>query len=305
MAKKTGIRFVLLVLMMVFTAGCAGPGIRETTVPSTTIDDSAQPTMDTATVTEPTGDDESVPDIAGTILYDKNGIKVTVTGYEDDQYGVTIPVLIENTSGKNVLVTTSHTSINRCMIGGILYSFVDAGTAVRDSINVGRIELKDQGITELSNIQFYLQVVDTDTYDTIDQSQLLTLHVTEQCSQTFDYSGTEIYNNGGIRVIYRGVGSNSWCPGFVYFFVENNSSRNITLMGTSVSINGNEASNTVYASLRDNTALLTYITLWDLSCYSLDSVDDIKTVSLQLLMLDQETNDVIDITDTITIDAKE
>lgn len=299
MAKKTGILFILLVLMMVFTAGCAGPDIQETTASGST-----QPTTGPTIVTEPAGNDEEMPDIAGTILYDKNGIKVTVTGYEDDQYGVTIPVLIENTSDKNVLVTTSHTSINRCMIGGILHSFVDAGDEVRDSINVGRIELKDQGITELSNIQFYLQVVDTATYDTIDQTELLTLDVSKQCSQTFDYSGTEIYNNGGIRVIYRGVGSNSWCPGFVYFFVENNSSRNITLMGTNISINGNEASNMLYASLRDNTVLLTYITLWDLSCYSLDSVDDIKTVSLQLLMLDQETNDVIDTTDTITIDAQ-
>ena len=300
MAKKTGILFAAMVLVMVLFTGCAGLSIPETTVPSSTQDH----TISTTVITEPAVNDEGTPDIAGTILYHDNGIKVTVTGYEADKYGVTIPVLIENTSHRNVLVTTSHTSINRCMIGGILYSFVEAGAQVRDSINVGRIELKDQGITELSNIQFYLQVVDTDTDETIHRTGLLTLQLTTPCTQTFDNSGTEIYNNNGIRVTYTGVGSAEWCPGFVYFFVENNSGRDITLMGTNFSLNGNEISNELYADLRDNTVLLSYIKLWDLSCFSLKSVDEISTVSLRLLMLDQETNEAIDATDIITIDAQ-
>ena len=75
-------------------------------------------------------------------------------------------------------------------------------------------------------------------------------------------------------------------------------------MGTNFSLNGNEISNELYADLRDNTVLLSYIKLWDLSCFSLKSVDEISTVSLRLLMLDQETNEAIDATDIITIDAK-
>ena len=103
MTKNTRALFAaLLVLVMVFTAACSGNDAdqsgKEPTTPSTTIENETQST-------EPTEDEETVPsqpvpDIAGTVVYDKNGIKITSTGFEFSADGFSIPPLTVLTRSK-------------------------------------------------------------------------------------------------------------------------------------------------------------------------------------------------------------
>lgn len=182
MAKKTKILFaLLLVLVMVFTAACTGKDAdqsgKETTSPTATVSNdtqSTEPTEDTETV--PT---QIVPDIAGTVVYDKNGIKITITGFEFDAYGFSIPALIENSSDRNVMVETSQFSCNGYMFGSGISAFLKPGTESVQSFNFATWQLEVQGITQLHNIQFIVNVEDSDTWDVIDTSELLTLNFTE------------------------------------------------------------------------------------------------------------------------------
>ena len=315
MAKKTRTLFaLLLVLVMVFTAGCTGKdtdqGGKETTSPSTTTENdtqSTEPSMDINIITEPTEDNETVPaqivpDIAGTVLYDKNGIKLSTYGFETSDSGFSIQMLIENSSDRNVMVETSQFSCNGYMFGSGISAFLKPGTESVQSFSFANWQLEVQGITELSNIQFIFTVEDSDTWDLIDTSELLTLNVNEDFTPTYDYSGTEIYNQDGVRVICRGAGSASWCDGTVYFFIENNSGRNITVSGPWIQINGIATTSGFSGSLRDGAAIVSYIPMLDLSSCGLNSVDEIETLTFQLYVMEEKTNDLLDYTDYITIE---
>ena len=72
--------------------------VRNPPPPITTIENETQST-------EPTEDEETVlsqpvPDIAGTVVYDKNGIKITITGFEFSADGFSIPALTVLTRSK-------------------------------------------------------------------------------------------------------------------------------------------------------------------------------------------------------------
>lgn len=306
MAKKTRILFaVLLVLMMVFTAACTG---KNTDTPVNT----TSPTAATGSDTQPTESIENdqtvptqpVPDIAGTVVYDENGIKITITGFEFSADGFSIPALIENTSDRNVMVQTSQFSCNGYMFGSGISAFLKPGTESVQSFSFANWQLEVQGITQLHSIQFIVNVEDSDTWDVIDTSELLTLNITEDFTPTYDYSGTEIYNQDGVRVICRGAANNSWNNGTVYFFIENNSGRNITVSGPWIKINGTATSSGFSGSLRDGAAIVSYIPMLDLSSCGLNSVDEIETLTFQLYVMEEKTNDLIDYTDYITIELK-
>lgn len=88
----------------------------------------------------------------------------------------------------------------------------------------------------------------------------------------------------------------------MYFFIENNSGRNITVSGGWIKINGIATSSGFSGSLRDGAAIVSYIPMLDLSSCGLNSVDEIETLTFQLYVMEEKTNDLIDYTDYITID---
>lgn len=246
---------------------------------------------------------ENPGQIIGTVLYNKDGIKVTVTGYKTESfYGPEISVKIENSSDKKVLVSTDLLSVNGYMMEDVLlYADVDAGSEVEDFFLFSNETLAQRGIKEISEVKFYIVVSDPDTYDTFDTSKLLSLNLTESYTRTVDYSGQELYNKDDIQIIFKGVGSDDLFDGLVYFLVKNNSGKNISVYAHEIFINGTKSDDTFWSDVRDGTVNLDSMVLWDLSSLRLTSVDEIETITLTLYVIDYDTWDEIDFTETITI----
>jgi hypothetical protein len=337
MAKKTRILFAaLLVLVMVFTAACTPketdsdkddkksdkgnaslsdifgkiemddeePQV-ETTAPS--MDINTMPTEDDET--EPTEDNEQPQisgDLVGTVLYDRDGIKITVTAFDTNgYYGPEIEVIISNTSDKEVLVNTQNLSVNGYMMDdALLYAEVEPGTEVEDFFMFSSNEMARRGIKELSKVEFFIEVMDPETYETIHKTGLLTLNLTPECNQAIDYSGTELYNDGSIRIIYKGMESNSLFDGLVYFFIENSTGKDVSVYADSITINGVQCDEVFWADLRKGTVVLDTMVLWDLSAVNLESIDQIETMELKFRVIDSESWDDLTVTDTVTINIE-
>lgn len=324
MAKKTRILLsLLLVLVMVFTAACTAKDADsepDDDKGSSSLsdkfgkddkddkdDDTTEPSMDFVVTTDPAGDDETQPqlDITDTVLYDQDGIKVTVTGYEKTFFGPEITVLVENNTDKNVTVSTEHLSVNGYMFGDVmLYADVPAGKKANDSLMFSDEDLEKCGIQEISKLEFCIEVSDTETYDTIAMSELLTLNLTAQCNQKVDDSGVELYNKDGIRIIYKGTQASDLFDGIVDFFVENKSGRDISIYAKDISINGFACDDSFWADLRDGTVALESMILWDLSKVNLESVDQIENIELKFRVIDYESWDELTVTDTVTINIE-
>ncbi len=115
---------------------------------------------------------DTIVDDAGQVLYNENGIKI-IGKYvnESDFWGKAIMLYTENTSGRNVMITTEDVSINGFTFGSAVFSStVYDGKKSYDSITLFSTELEENGISSVDEVSLKFNIVDPDTYSTIKQS---------------------------------------------------------------------------------------------------------------------------------------
>lgn len=299
----------LLVLVMVFAAACsgkdAGKGGKET-APTAAAGNDTQSTE--PGITEPAVEElQPVLDVVGTVLYDQDGVKITVTDYNPDlSYGPKFYVSIANNTDRVVRVSTELLSVNGYMMndGVNLYKDLAAGTEEEDYILLSNEFMGRCGIKQLSNMAFYVYVLDPETNVPLSEPQLVTLDVTARCNQTVDTTGQELYNKDGIRIIFKGVDSDELYEGAVYFLIENNSGENISVYTNTIALNGVSVDNIFWTDVRDGAVALECFYLEYLSDYELESLAQIETVTVKFQLINFETMDGIDTCDYVTINVE-
>lgn len=166
--------------------------------------------------------------IEETVLLEDGGIKITATGLSYSDYDVKLNLTIENNTEQKLSFTSgilgnSCNSVNGYMIAdGYLNADVAAGKKKNDSISFSYNELLLYGITEIADIQVGFTVKNDDydvvcqklgqvqtslaenyDYETDTLKSMLESKVWEKlanCSIDY-YSGEEIYNQDGIRIV--------------------------------------------------------------------------------------------------------
>jgi len=305
MAKKSkALLALLLVLVMVLSTACSST--EDPKQPASVNGDSS--------VSAEKPDDSNTPDEQGdtssteititeTVLYEANGVKVTATGYEDGWMGPEIKVVVENTSDKNLLVTTTSVSANGYMMPyASLYAEIAAGKKANESISLMNSEVEQSGIETIAELQFFLQVQDPESWETLATSELITLTTSAAgLEQPIDDAGDELYNANGIRIICKGLKQDIIWDGTVVFFMENKSGKDISVYAENVSVNGFMQDVGLWSDLRDDTMLIDGMSMIDLSDLEIESIDQIEEIEFNLRVVDAATwNDIVT-TDVITL----
>lgn len=286
-----------LALALGMLAGCGGDSgeLREP------VNSSPAETEGTDAATEPKKDEPVT--IAETVLYEKDGVKVTATGLENGWMGPEVKFLLENTSERSVLITTDAVSVNGCMapFSG-LYAEVAAGKKSNESMTLMSSELERSGIETIAQLQFFLEVKDADSWDPLDTSPLLTLSTSAaDFRQPADDSGQVLYDEGGIRVICKGLKQDLIWDGTIVFFMENNSGQPITVSAENVSVNGFMEEAGLWSDLRDGTWIIDGMSLLDLSDLELESIDEVQTIEFELRIINSDSWKELVTTDPITL----
>lgn len=110
----------------------------------------------------------------GKVVCDADGIKVTYVGIiEDEFFGNYIMFEVENTTGKDVTVSAEDVSVDDVMTDGFLY--VD----VRDGMyaNTDMSFFDDVDVNAVSSMEFIIEAYDSDTYDTIVETDPITVEL--------------------------------------------------------------------------------------------------------------------------------
>lgn len=312
--KKTSkiLLSVLLAFVMVIFSACSDGDIKQPTsvngepgVNSETDADSNNDSSDAEDIGDASQSDiEDNVTVSETVLYDTDGIKVTATGYEDGWMGPEIKLLIENNSAQNVLVTSDSVSANGYMMPYAgFYADVAAGKKANDSLSVYSSELKQAGIETIAELQFYIQVSDADTWDSIAKSDLITLNTSAAgLEQPIDDSGDILYDTNDIKIVCKGLKQDIIWDGTIVFYIENNCGQPITVYAENVSVNGFMQLSGMWSDLRDGTMLVDGMSLLDLDDLEVDSIDDIENIEFNLRIINSDTWDEIDTTDVISLD---
>jgi len=291
---------LLLVFVMVFATACGGDG--EIKQPANVNGDSSGETNDTGTNNDSGSSDEEVT-IAETVLYEADGIKVTAKSLADGLLGTEVKLLIENDSSKNILITSSSVSANGYMMPtAALYAEVAAGKKANESLTLMSSELDQCGIETLAEMQFYLQIQDPETWETIKTTDLITLATSATgYTQPVDDSGDVLYNENGYKVVCKGLKQDIIWDGTVVFYMENNSNKAVSIYAENVSVNGFMQEVGLWSDLRPSTKMLDGMSMIDLSDLEITNIDEIKTIEFNLRIVDAETWEDIVTTDAMTL----
>lgn len=305
MTKKSKMLIALLLAMvMILATACSSSD--EVKQPANVNGDSSVTSKE-----EPAGNDSNNEQendtveitVAETVLYEADGVKVTATGYEDGWMGPEIKILVENDSSKNVLVTSASVSANGYMMpSAALYAEVAAGKKANETLTIMSSELDQSGIEMLAELQFYLQIQDPETWETITTSDLLTLTTSvAPYEQPVDDSGDVLYDSDGIRIICKGLKQDIIWDGTVVFYMENNSGKEISIYAENVSVNGFMQDVGLWSDLRPSTKIIDGMSMIDLSDLEIENIDQIENIEFNLRIVDANTWEDIVTTDVLTL----
>jgi len=95
--------------------------------------------------------------------------------YSDSYWGAEVYVFIENLSSDIIAVQLRDTSVNGFMIDPLFSCDVLPGKRAHDSIVFLQSDMDDNSIDTINEMEFSLNIVDMESWDTIDLSEKITL----------------------------------------------------------------------------------------------------------------------------------
>lgn len=244
--------------------------------------------------------------IENTVLLDQDGLVITAKELVDDSIrGPGVKILIENNTKENLGVSSNYLIVNNYMISDLFSSSVAAGKKANDTIYLSSSELEAAGITTISDIVISFHVYNSDTYDTLfdtDEIELKTSAYGTVEQPAMD-DGKELYNQDGIRIVGKYVDENSFWGASVLLFIENNYGEDIIVQSDNMSINGFMVTPLFSCTVKNGRMALSDITIMstDLEENGITSVDDIELV---FKIINPDTYQTIVETDPITFSTK-
>ncbi len=245
--------------------------------------------------------DPSEITIAEQVLLDKEGVKITVTGYEVDEWGDNlVKFLIENNSDKNIIVSDNTMIINDFVVIDGLYASVLAGKKSNESVSL----TTEDFISAAGKFEMYIDVYEDETLEDIIVDEYVTFESSAVGAIDTDYvvEGTELYNKGGVKIVSTGLTYDEWFGYEVGVYVENNSDKTILIDATDMSVNGFMIYPLMIETLPAGKKAFTEISIYD-SELEENGIEAIEEIEVEFEISDNETYDTIDETTVMVYKA--
>ncbi|WOO38691.1 hypothetical protein R2R35_09355 [Anaerocolumna sp. AGMB13020] len=309
MKKKRKWTAILLCLglfaSMATGCGSSEPSETKNVVASEKPEVSGDETTNDATEEAKDSSNEAVT-IEKQVLVNQDDIVITASEYTTDAiWGDGIKLLIENNSDKNVTVSTNALIVNNYMISDIFVAEVAAGKKSNETMYLSSTTLEAAGIDSVGQVEIYFHVYDSASYEDIINTDVVTIQTSKYANMdtTSNDAGTELYNEGGIRIVGKTVDENSIWGTAILLYMENTSGTNVGIQCTNMSINGFMMTPYFSCNVYDGKKSINEITIMsnELEENGIESIDEVE---LQFNIFDVNTFETIADSDPITFSAK-
>lgn len=176
------------------------------------------------------------------VLVDQDGIKVTAKSLELEGsfIGPQLKVLVENESEAAVIVQVRDVSINGITVESPFSCNVAAGKKANDEISFMSSELERAGITDLGEIELKLHIFDSETWDAVLDTEAITIKTSlaGTFEQVVDDSGQVLYEENGVKIVFKGLEEESFMGPKLDLYLENNGDKGVTVQVRDFSVNG-------------------------------------------------------------------
>lgn len=309
---KKGTRGLSVILcLVVFAAMVLGSGSTSSKDAKKVVTDQATEKVDAVAegstekeATEPSS--KVTTTIDEQVLIDQAGIVVTATEYVTDKiWGDGVKLLLENSTDKDVTVGCDALIVNDYMISDLFVSDIAAGKKANETLYISSQQLNAAGIENVGKIEIYFHVYDPATYDTIFDTECVTIQTSEydNMDTTPDDAGTELYNADGIRIVGKTVDENSFWGTAILLYCENNAGRNVGISVDDMSINGFMMSPFFTTTVYDGKKSIDEITVFSNDLEE-NGIESIEEVELKFHIYDADSFGTIADSEPITFSAQ-
>lgn len=260
------------------------------------------------------GEFQQTATISETVMVDEGGVKITATGLNYKNYAFELELLIENNSSKDLSFISGSAgyccnSINGIMVSeGYFNCDVPAGKKATDTIHFNYDGLMLYGINELANIEIGFDISDDDYNHTYtgprqvktsladifnyNENRYQTVINSDECKNTYNYSidhfrAEELYNENEIKVVSAALMTNKDGDKVLFLETVNNSSEQMNLVTSHISINGLlvQNANWSYDTINPDKTCIIDVKLSDImrdSYWDIYGIKEIGELSLEL-----------------------
>jgi len=253
---------------------------------------------------QPTAAPKGDPTIESSVIYDEGGVKVTAKSLNfTGLLGPELNLLIENDSDKNITIQAQNVSVNGYMVSTVFSADVPSGKKANDTIVFESWSLEASGIEKIAEIELYLNIFETDTWDDYALSDKITIptSILGSYTQEVDRSGIKVLEEGGITIICKGIDHKGFLGPEIMFFIENNSDKNITVQVGSASANGFAIDPVFSSEVLSGKRIVDSMTVLQ-SDIDENEIETITEIELSFVIFDTETFDDIIKSEPITIE---
>lgn len=175
------------------------------------------------------------------LLLDQDGIKVTANSLTDGVFGPSLKVCVENNRDSSVTVQVRDLAINDVMADCFFSCDVAPGKKANDEIVFIDADLEVAEIDVIKEIELKFHVFDSDSWDTIFDSEAIVIATTADDSyvQAYDDRGKLALDQNGFKVVIKYLESlESFWGADIFVYIENNSDTDATIQLREMSVNG-------------------------------------------------------------------
>lgn len=299
--KKIICLVLVLCMFAMMMAGCNNnettPTIGGTQSDPTT--NNSNPTESTPTVEEPSCTIEE------TVLYDKDGVKITAKEIvADETMGDGLKLMIENNTDKDIDVICEKLIVNNFMISNLFGTSITAGNKSNNTLNLLDSDIRAAGIDVIGQIEVSFTIRDTKTYEVLAMTEMATLKTSmfDEMDTTPDDVGVELWNENGVRIMGRYVNENSYWGAAVLLYLENTSGKSIDVICDSMSINGYMVQPYFGCQMLDNRNAISTVVIFAESLEE-NNIEKIESIEISFVIYNPDINELLFETGKINIDV--
>lgn len=274
---KKMMAFVLVLVLLIALTACGG--------------NSTKTNLDSGDAVTQTATDAQAVTIERMVLVDQNGLVITAQELvEDSLWGTGVNILIENNSDNDLGIQCKSLTVNGFMVTDLFSSTIAAGKKANDTIYLSSSQLKEAGITTISDIAISFQVFDPNSYTNVFNTQEIDIKTSADgtTKQLAMDDGKELFNQEGIRIVGRYIENDTiWGTG-IMLFIENNYGENIIVQSDNMSTNGFMVTPYFSSTVNSGRKALSEITIMS-SDLEKNNIDKIENIELNFKILNPNT----------------
>lgn len=121
---------------------------------------------------------EYVYDNTGLPVYEGNGVKIVAKGLSENDsiFGPGLILYLHNTNDQAVTVQVREVSVNGFMVDSLFSEDMMPGKHAVSAVTFLSSDLEDNGITNITNIELSFHIFETDSWDSIADTDTITLN---------------------------------------------------------------------------------------------------------------------------------